>query len=92
MWECGLSAISRAELEADAVTRLTGDALKRWARAIASEWFERRWDVRRESLDHLLVQAYLQGAVDALNDEVKYLQEGGPNAKRERAADSASQG
>lgn len=76
--------------------RMSGEVLARWARLIASDWFERRWDVRRESLDYLLVQAYLQGAVDALHEEVTYIEERGRNARKERAAeratDSAGQG
>lgn len=61
------------------MTRLTGDALRAWVQKEL-----KRYACDDRSLELLLIEAYLQGAVDALKEEVTFLQERGPNVGRER--------
>lgn len=47
-----------------------GDDLLQWARAEYMAWWEKRHDPKREPADALLARMYLQGAVDAVAEEV----------------------
>ena len=47
-----------------------GQELLRWTRGLASGWWERRHDPKREPLEVVIAGAYMQGAIDSLSDEV----------------------
>lgn len=55
-----------------------GAELLRWARGVASDWWERRHDPNREPLADVIAAVYLQGAIDALNNETVRHTETGP--------------
>lgn len=48
-----------------------GATLLGWTRSVYMEWWDTRHDVPREPPDEMLARVYLQGAIDALRDEVE---------------------
>ena len=47
-----------------------GAALLRWTRGVYMAWWDTRHDSPREPADEMLARVYLQGAIDALRDEI----------------------
>lgn len=61
---------------------LGGADLLWWARGVASAWWARRHDPTRPYLEHVIAEAYTQGAIDALREETtRITQEGAQSAQ-----------
>jgi len=55
---------------------MRGAGLLRWARGVYMEWWSKRHDANREPPDEMLARVYLQGAIDALREEIESKQGG----------------
>jgi len=63
--------------------RLSGDELRAWARGQAAAYIRGGRVADAQSLEFLITETYLQGAVDALKEEVDFLHERGLGGQRQ---------
>jgi len=69
---------------------MKGAALLAWARGKAAAWWDARHDPYREPLEVVIAEAYLRGAIDAVDEEVEHERQRGMEMQNRGAAEPAS--